>query len=469
MPKRKHAVNDDFVKSLSDELRRRDLAHALKNVNDAVSRGRYDALKALNELVNVFFGSKWSRCLKYCDCVAQCVQDALEFSLQRSAHAKIRCHKAASLLCGVLMFIDESACVKDDFVMYGHDTLMSRLHKHLVCLEMIERSRLVRKYMGCFVDEHMLLVLSALQFALKKGDKRMVCLYVQYVLGLGKDEYNNDDDSERDEGVGGSSCACIKDDFGLFSDVKDSDKRDTCWLLWFLIILYNKSRSLKEKDVDVRRDYWLYVDELVAKNFIVFKAMYNKRDRDERVIVLIRLYMMIASGRPSKGVDEVNTRLDYDDVDSKVSEYLKTYEIPSGGLLMRPKDEKPPKASRQVRFKGKGNVVKARSETFDNQDGNERHEDNNDMVDNNDAITCIDDEHHDCREDVTYFDDGCDDYRVQYNDTHIVRRLNKNNDDVVHKRRNLKRKVVQGNKSKSKDESETCKPMDYLMCLTRKA
>ena len=443
-PRRKQVANDDFVKSLSEEIRRRDLGHALKSTNDAVARGRQDTLKVLNELVNLFFLNRWSPTLKYCDCVAQCVQDALEFSLQRSLHAKIKCHKAASLLCVAIMFNKEER--EDDFVIYNQDTLMSRLHKHLVCLELVNRSRLVQKYMGCFIDEHTTLVFSALHVALKRGDRRLVNMYVQYISGMSSE--NDGVEQSRED----NRCASIKDDFGLFEDVKECDKQDPCWMLWYFIILYNKSRGLKER----RRDYWLYIDELVARNLVVFKIMYNKRDRDERMTVLLRLYNMVASitksdKRRAQISQDEGTDFDLTELESKVTDFLKTYEIPSGGLLMK-QQEASVRFAKQQHRQVHSNV---KLQTQQTSHVNEPTVPQDEYQDDQDVS------HGD---EITYFDDGCDDYKVEYRDTHIVRRLN---DKKLAPKASKSKQQQQQRRTKETSKMPEEKPMDYLMYLTR--
>lgn len=277
-------------------------------------------MRILHGLVTEFFTTKWSRSTRVCEKMSAAIADIVEASNLRSPQGKAMFHNASFIACALVTLHDPRE-MPNKIVTYTHEVLGARLNTHLMCLDGIQPSRLIKKYIRPYVNDQLLRLLSLLHNLLKTNDRKTVSLVIQYILSL---PYLSHD---------ATLCIPINDDYGLFADIpSEIDKTDPVWMIWFLLILHTKQQLLRNKKQrddpainqelhNIQYEHWQYIDALVKPNFFVYKAMYAHKERNHRTQVLLQLFDVAT--RPTL-VDKTSSYKSlFKQIDKKVQAHFK--------------------------------------------------------------------------------------------------------------------------------------------------
>lgn len=276
-----------------------------------ITKGKGEIVKNIAAIVDELFNEKWSRNVKFWKKTTILFNNVQVNMGSRSAQSKNMVQRSMLLLRSIVFLMEP--CNDTRYVIHSKEYLSLKLEDQLVCLETVLPGKLVKRYMTKFLNEYMIRLLSMLENALIKFDHHELILVVQFIIHIDVSE---------------SQCLMLQDEYGLFADVPDADKSDTIWYIWYLIILYIKTKVLQLQrnkcvdaiNIDQYNSHWLYMEELVQYLFTIYKTIYGKITRHRRILLLVRL-IVYTGNLATSNCDGNKIRLLMKNAESEVDKY----------------------------------------------------------------------------------------------------------------------------------------------------
>jgi hypothetical protein len=267
---------DETIDNIVSGQSKLDIKSTLEKVYNVFYKGKHDITKVVNWYITDFLENKWTHNLQLCELYQGIVSDYLEASYSRSAYSKLCYFRSILKIVCITIQLD---VYHDWFQIYHQHKLNIKVQDLMLQIENIKSCKICKKYFKPFIPQQYFILINGLSYFVRHKHYRYVNVLLQYILSK--------------EHLDQFSCS-ISDDFGLFADIKDEYQSDPQWHVWFFIVIFIKHNELKEQRKHKPANFWMHIGKVTSTFLYIVKATYSTYDRQNRIMVLMRLYDIVS-------------------------------------------------------------------------------------------------------------------------------------------------------------------------------